>query len=130
MKSAKPSQILIVEDVEEMLELLATLVSGIPGLTVSGRAKNGWEARIELGRRRPDLVLLDEILPNESTADLLTEFLDAQVPVILVTAIQNPSHAIPEGVAGRLSKPDWKTLEEGRKRFEPLIFKALGQKRR
>lgn len=117
--------VLIVEDVEEMLSLLDQVVGGMPGFKVSGLAKNVWEARLELGRRKPDLVLLDEILPGESSADLLTEVLGEGIPVILITGVESPSHALPAGVHGRLTKPSWDTLEADRGRFQVAIAKAL-----
>ena len=50
-------------------------MTGIPECRVSGTAQvRDWEARLELTRRRPALVLLDEILPGESSVDFLGEF--------------------------------------------------------
>jgi len=64
---------LIVEDIAEMGKLLEHVLSGISGLNISGIAQNCAEARLELTRRRPDLVFLDELLPGESSADFLKE---------------------------------------------------------
>ena len=124
MPSASP-RILIVDDVEDMRELLRAMVESIPGLQVSGTAGNGWEARLELDRRCPDLILLDEILPGESSLDLLKEFRERGVPVMLVTGVQNPTHALPEGAFGRLVKPGWDTLATDQARIQALILSAL-----
>lgn len=120
------SPVLIIEDVHSMRELLAQVVSGIEGLKLSGQAKNVWEARLELSRRRPALVLLDEILPGESSVDLLIEMHAQSIPVLLLTGIEDPSHPIPEGALGRLVKPTWESLAADQERFRLAIFSALG----
>jgi chemotaxis response regulator CheB len=117
--------ILIVEDVDVMRQLLADMIAGISGLTVSGVAGNGWEARLELTRRRPDLVLLDEILPGESAADLLAEFHSTGIPVLLLTSIEKPTHELPPQAAGRIVKPSFDTLDVDRARFSSAIFSHL-----
>jgi two-component system response regulator CitB len=117
--------VLIVEDVDEMLVLLEQVVAGIAGLKVSGRAKNVWEARLELGRRKPDLLLLDEVLPGESSVDLLAEAVDAGVVVLLITGVEDPTHPLPAGAAGRITKPDWDRLDADQERIKKAIFAAL-----
>ncbi|MGK5084088.1 response regulator [Bdellovibrionota bacterium FG-1] len=103
--------ILIVEDVDTMRSLLEQVVGGLEGVRVSGTARNGWEARRELTRRRPDWVLLDEVLPGESSLDLLKELEAQQIPVLLLTGIEKPDHSIPSGAIGRLVKPTWDDLK-------------------
>lgn len=117
----KKLEVLLVEDVDEMRESLVVFLNTIPGLHVQASARNTWEARLELRRRRPDLVFLDEILPGESSLDLLNDLTREGVPVILLTSLGNPSSQLPPGALGRLIKPGWKNFEEGRKRFEGLI---------
>jgi two-component system, OmpR family, phosphate regulon response regulator OmpR len=117
--------ILIVEDVDTMRSLLAHLVNGIPGVTVSGLARNTAEARLEVSRRRPDLVLLDEILPGESGLDLLEDLDREGIPVILLTGVEHPDHRVPAQAAMRLTKPDWNEIEAGRARFAAAIANAL-----
>lgn len=118
-------RILIVEDVDEMREWLATLLEGIEGIRVSAKVRNGWEAREELMRRRPDLVLLDEILPGESSRDLLDELKSEGIPTVLMTGVSEPTHAIPVGAASRIVKPDWREAESGRDRLREAIWAAL-----
>ena len=117
--------ILIVEDVDEMRGLLEQVVAGIEGLKVSGLAKNVWEARLELGRRKPDLLLLDEVLPGESSVDLLAEAVEEGVRVLLITGVEDPKHPVAPGAAGRVTKPDWDRLDEDRERLKKAIFAAL-----
>ena len=123
-----PLSILIVEDVPTMRSMLEQLVAALPGCKVSGSAKNGWEARIELSRRRPDLVLLDEVLPGESSLDLLKEMHALAIPVLLITGLEDAAHALPELAEGRLFKPSWDNLAADQARFAAAIKTALDAK--
>ncbi|MCC7440815.1 MAG: response regulator [Bdellovibrionales bacterium] len=103
--------ILIVEDIESMREALEHLLSvGPPEGGPSPvkrvlRARNTWEARGEIRRHRPDLVLLDEVLPGESSVDLLEELREEGIPVILLTSLEERDHPVPLGALGRVLKP-------------------------
>ena len=120
----RPVQILIVEDVESMRSFLEVFLGAIADVKVSGVAKNTWEARIALTRQRPDLVLLDEILPGESSLDLLKEINAHGIPVLLMTGLERPTHPLPDGACARLSKPAWDSVDEDRERFKKAILKA------
>jgi response regulator of citrate/malate metabolism len=120
-------QVLIVEDVDHMRELLKQTLEGIPELEVSGSARNSTEGRLELVRRRPDLILLDEILPGESGLDWLIELATQGFQVILLTSMQGRTEPIPAGALGRIVKPGWKTLEQDRDRLRSEILTALGR---
>jgi DNA-binding response OmpR family regulator len=124
-KRAALISVLIVEDVDEMREMLEQVIAAIPGFKVSGAARNGWEARLELGRRSPSVVLLDEVLPGESSVDLLAEIRQLGVPCVLMTGVENPTHGVPAGAWGRITKPDWDRLDEGRERLRVALMSAL-----
>jgi two-component system response regulator CitB len=117
--------VLIVEDVDAMRELLVQLVAGLEGFRVSGAAGNTWEARLELQRRRPQLVLLDEVLPGESSLDLLGELKDQEIPVLLLTGLVEIDRPLPPGAFGRLSKPQAQDWEDDRQRFARALRQAL-----
>ncbi len=117
--------ILIVEDVEEMRLMLEQLIQGMTQFRLSGSCANATEARLELTRRRPSLVLLDEILPGESSLDLLDECVSQEIPVVLTTGMERPEHPIPEGALGRVIKPDWRSLDQARSRIEKELLAAL-----
>ena len=119
------SDILIVEDVDAMRELVAQVVEGLGFVRVSGKARNCWEARLELSRRRPALVLLDEVLPGESGLDLLNEILEEGIPVLLLTGMDDPHHPVPSGASGRLIKPGWDTFEADCERFRTALAQIL-----
>lgn len=119
-------KVLVVEDVEEMRIWLGELLT-LVGFEVTGLAQNIWEARLELDRRCPDVMLLDEVLPGESSFDFLPEALHHQVSVILLTGIENPSHPVPAGVWGRISKPGWKPTHEEKMRIQKAVIDASNQ---
>lgn len=118
-----PIEVMVVEDVEPMLELMRIALEKIPRLKVVAVAKNGWEARLEMGRNKPELVLLDEILPGESSTDLLRDMHQNGIAVICLTSLEAPTHEIPPHALGRIIKPGWKTLDSDTKRLESDIFK-------
>lgn len=119
--------VLVVEDVDAMRHLMSMVLSDIPEIKLSGLAQNSMEARIELSRRRPHLVLLDEVLPGESSLDLLQELIAQQIPVLLLSGLEDQDRLIPPGALGRLQKPGWDDLDADRARFRALILSALGR---
>ena len=124
------ARILVVEDVDEMRELLAETLSGIEGIRVTGQVQNTQEARIEITRRRPDLVLLDEVLPGESSLDLLEELKSEGIPVVLITGVEEKTERpLPAGALIRMAKPAWESLEEDRLRIRAQLAKVIPRAR-
>ena len=78
--------ILIAEDDPNILEGLATLLTS-EGHDVA-TAKNGAEALEKFHRRKPDLLLLDVMMPEKSGYDVCREIRakDAATPVVMLTA--------------------------------------------
>ena len=108
-----------------MQELLSEMLVGIPGVEISGKAGTGPEARLELDRRCPDLVLLDEVLPGESSLDLLDFIQSRKIPVILVTGMsEGIGRPLPQGASLRLRKPSWNTLGADQVRFADALRKV------
>lgn len=130
--AAMNCRVLIVEDVADMRELLAHLVGELAGFRVSGKCGNAWEARIELARRRPEVVLLDEVLPEpESSGDLLKDFAEAGIPVVLITgadlSIGARASQLPPGAVARIGKPQAganRELAAGRRALEEALARA------
>lgn len=119
------TRVLIVEDVESMRVLLQVLLQGISGIQVSGAVGNLRDAELELLRRRPDLVLLDEVLPGESIQDFLKVLHQEGIPTLVLTSMEEPTHELPQGAENRLSKPGWRSLQSDQRRFEAEIRKIL-----
>jgi len=74
-------RVLVVEDDFRVARLHADLVARVDGMRVVGVAHTAAEAREIAARERPDLVLLDEYLPDER-GSLLAGRLDAAVMMI------------------------------------------------
>jgi response regulator of citrate/malate metabolism len=62
---------LVVDDDYRVAEIHASLVARVPDFTVVGRAHTAAQARAEIERLRPDLVLLDLYLPDGHGLDLI-----------------------------------------------------------
>ena len=81
---------------------------------------------MEIERHKPDIILLDEVLPGESSLDLLRTFHKRNLPVILVTGITvDPGMVVPEGAVFRLEKPTWDSFEGDKARFEKAVAKVV-----
>ena len=87
MSDAK--EVLIVDDSEENVDFMAEILEdqGLPFRV----ARNGKEAMEALGEKRPDLVLLDVMMPRKSGLKVFQEMkrdseLDG-IPIIIVTGL-------------------------------------------
>jgi len=101
-------QILLVEDDPEQAATTRELLEG-HGYRVQV-AKDGGQAQATFVMWKPDLVLLDVILPGESGFEVCERFKkhDANVPVLMVTAIDLEDSrvlAARVGAEGYLTKP-------------------------
>ncbi|MFI5335809.1 MAG: two-component system response regulator [Opitutales bacterium] len=86
------ARILIVEDEPDLIDLI-TCVLARDHHDIAG-AGTGWEALAEIGRQRPDLILLDLMLPDLDGFGLC-EILrrdpaTARIPIIIVSAWASP----------------------------------------
>src|SRR6266550_2060039 len=86
--------ILLVDDDRDMLSLLDDLLSG-EGYKVV-KAKSGAEATAALAKSRPDLVMIDVLLPDEDGLTLLAQINreHPELEVIVMTAFGGSSSAI------------------------------------
>src|SRR5690242_16268458 len=101
------SHVLIVDDDANTREALAALASH-EGFTVA-TAGTIAEARIQLVRQRPDVVLMDLRLPDGSGIDLFDDLEDrASVETILITghaSVESAVEALRLGASDYLVKP-------------------------
>ncbi len=123
--------ILIVEDVTEMRLLLEECVRAtVKILPIEARVDsvpNTWTARQAILKHRPTIVLLDEILPGESSHDLAAELIADQVQVLALTSMEDPDHDLWPGAIGRLRKPEIDLKSSGRseREFQKLLGSLL-----
>ncbi|MFP4331574.1 MAG: helix-turn-helix domain-containing protein [Spirochaetaceae bacterium] len=116
--------VLIVDDEEPVLESYSYLVeSSLDDFTVGGTARSGGEAIMQARNHRPDVVVMDIVMPGMDGIDTIREmqheFPDALY--ILSTAYERfdlAQRAIPLGVFAYLVKP------VSRKRFIEMMFRA------
>ncbi len=99
-------KILIIEDVETSGLLLESLL-----IELGHQAKwvaNTWQARVAMSRDCPELVLMDEVLPGESSLDFYPELVAQKVPFAWITSqsdrVKHDSF-VESGALGRFLKP-------------------------
>ena len=83
--------VLIVEDDPMVAQINRQFVEAVPGFVTVGVAQNGQEALRVVRNEKPDLVLLDVYLPDQSGLTVLQEIRQNGLPadVILITAAQD-----------------------------------------
>jgi CheY-like chemotaxis protein len=104
--------ILVVDD-EPDIRLLVRFTLGLDGHEVV-EARDGGEALEVVGRHRPDLIVLDVMMPEVSGWDTLTQLKAdgddrvRQIPVVMLTALSAPLDRARGGIEGAvryLAKP-------------------------
>jgi CheY-like chemotaxis protein/class 3 adenylate cyclase len=108
--TSAPAKVLVVDDTPLNVKLLTDLL-GVKGYAVSS-ATNGEDALVKLAAEKPDLVLLDIMMPGLSGYDVCRKIradpATALLPVVLVTSLdpqQERVHGIEAGADDFLSKP-------------------------
>jgi two-component system alkaline phosphatase synthesis response regulator PhoP len=111
----KPQQdklptILVVDDNQQNLELIQAYLEDVECETVS--ARDGVEALNLVGKRKPDLVLLDVMMPKMSGFEVCRRLKDSpdtsDIPVIMVTALNefgDIERGLDSGTDDFVSKP-------------------------
>ena len=104
------TRVLIVDDIPETVEFLAKLLALEPDLEVAGTAGTGREAIAAVERLRPDVVLIDILMPDmdglTATAALLER--TPGLPVIVMSILGDADHrrrAMAAGAREFLVKP-------------------------
>ncbi|HAT71949.1 MAG TPA: two-component system response regulator [Elusimicrobia bacterium] len=115
-------KIIIVDDNEITRDLMKTLLPSM-GHQVVGEACNGNDAAGVFAELRPDLVLLDLVMPGKTGLEALKEILaiDPAAKVIMVTAVQQDGisrELLAAGAMAILNKPfSYAEFEQVLKRF-------------
>ncbi|KAA2258785.1 response regulator [Solihabitans fulvus] len=93
-------RVLVVEDDFRVAQVHTVFVERVPGFAVVGAARTAAEARELVDSLNPDLVLLDNYLPDQSGLTLLTEL---RADAIMLTAASDPASVRAAFAAGALN---------------------------
>lgn len=103
-------KILVVDDFETNILLLKTILTEV-GFNVR-MAYSGGEALTLINREKPDLILLDILMPGLSGMDVLEKLKSDEktnnIPIIMITAIheiKSVRYALEQGASDYIKKP-------------------------
>ena len=90
MPDTSKLQVLVVDDSEDIRKLISFLLESM-GCEVVGEAENGMEAVDLFKKKRPDLVLLDILMPAMNGLEVLKRLMkiDRNAAVVMLTAVDN-----------------------------------------
>jgi DNA-binding NarL/FixJ family response regulator len=98
MNNTSKLRVLIVDDQTMFRELLERLISQESRFEIAGSAGDGREALQRFSDLKPDLVILDLMLPGLNGADLLRQFLREKPDVRILVISGHPSEETVRGV--------------------------------
>lgn len=102
-------KVMLVDDNVMTRDMMKDLLSEM-GHEIVGEAGDGDEALKVFSEKRPELVLLDLIMPGKSGLEVLPELkaIDPAAKIVMVTAVQQESitkELLEKGATGILHKP-------------------------
>lgn len=97
-------RVLIADDHAVVREGLRALLASEPGLELAGEAADGREAVTKALSLRPDVILLDMVMPRLNGLEALTEIRsqDPRARVLILTSFAEDEHVFPAIKAGAL----------------------------
>ena len=123
MMQAEMIDVMIVEDENQLAQLYAELIDNHHWLRLVGVASTLHEAKVLIEEKRPQLLLLDNYLPDGQGISLIEDDLLKRTPcsVIFITAASDMntcSQAIRCGAFDYILKPvSWNSLKKSLERF-------------
>jgi DNA-binding NarL/FixJ family response regulator len=134
-------RVLVVDDHPVVRAGLASMLSSIPGLTVSGAASTGEEALQLIDREQPDVLLLDLRMPGMTGIELLNAIRTKPMPpkALVLTSYESDEEiyrAIEAGAQGYLLKSTpqaeivtaIQAVHSGRHHIPPRIAARLAER--
>jgi DNA-binding NarL/FixJ family response regulator len=138
----KPIRIVLVDDHELVRAGLRSLLQGLAGIEIVAEATNGREAISVCKALRPDLVLMDIIMPELNGLDATAQLaaISPETRTIMLTMSKNEGHvrqALQCGAVGYVLKTisaaelelAIRAVARGEQYFSPAIRKYLNQQR-
>ena len=109
MPVSSPTSVMIVDDHSIMRDGLQEMLDRSEGFQVVGQARDGREAVEVAGRLKPDVIIMDVIMPVKNGVDACREIMAAvpETRVLVLTASTNDQtviDAIAAGATGYLQK--------------------------
>lgn len=106
----KDIHVLIVEDDAMVAEINKKYTEAVEGYVVDGLVFNGSEAIAQIERLKPDVVILDNFLPETTGLEILQALRsqDKPIDIIMITAaddVQTVKKAVRQGVVAYITKP-------------------------
>jgi response regulator of citrate/malate metabolism len=98
-------RVLVVEDDFRVAQIHVTFTERVAGFTVVGTARAAGEARAQVREHRPDLILLDTYLPDESGLELLGELCTDTIMLTAASDSATVRTAFARGALNYLVKP-------------------------
>lgn len=136
-----PIRILLADDHSVVRMGLAALISTEPGFTVVGQASDGCEAVVQYRALRPDVVLMDLLMPNKTGAHAAAEILaDFPLARILILSTSDGDddvyRALQSGARGYILKsspgeqliPAIRAVMRGEKWIPPEVARSLANR--
>jgi DNA-binding NarL/FixJ family response regulator len=126
----RPLRVLIVDDHEIVRYGLSTVLSEEPDIEVVGEAMNGADALARTADARPDVILMDLVLPDIDGVEVTRRIVDQGLPsqIVVLTSFADDSRvrdAIQAGAIGYLLKdvlrPDLLRAIRAAARGEPAL---------
>ena len=120
-------RVLLVDDNPEFVASITNFIASEPIVNLVGQANSGHEALVQIVSLRPELVLIDDGMPDMSGIALVRRIkLWTQAPRTVLLTLFNQAgykdYALAAGADGVLAKVDIKT------KLLPLIFVLFGKR--
>ncbi len=141
MNEQPPIRILLADDHSVVRMGLEALISSEPGFTVVGHAADGHEAVLQYRKLKPDVVLMDLLMPKmtgtQALAQIRTEFPSARVLILSTSDGDDDVYrALQAGAFGYILKsspgedliPAIRTVMGGGKWIPPEIARSLANR--
>lgn len=106
----KKIHVLIIEDDRMVAEINKKYTEAVEGYVVVGLVHNGHEVIEQVNKLKPDVIILDNYLPETNGLEILhaLRYLDKPIDVIMITAAddaQTVQKALRQGVVAYITKP-------------------------